>query len=73
MTGFDKKVLHLSSDKPVSIHIEIDFLGDGSWETYERLTVSRYAYHVFPSGFAAHWVRLTPSAGCTASAEFFYS
>ena len=73
MTGFDKKVLHLSADKPVSVHVEVDFLGDGSWESYERLSVPRYTYHVFPSGFSAHWVRLTPSADCTASAEFFYS
>lgn len=73
MTGFDKKMVHLRADKSVSFDIEIDFLGDGSWEKYERVAVSGYARHIFPSGFAAHWVRLTPSADCTASVEFFYS
>ncbi len=28
MTGFDKKVLHLKTDKPAGVDIEIDFLGD---------------------------------------------
>jgi hypothetical protein len=73
MTGFDRKVLHLKSDKPCSWLIEIDFLGNGTWEIYEHLNVPGYKYHVFPEGFSAHWVRLTPSADCTATAEFIYT
>jgi hypothetical protein len=73
MTGFDKKVLHLSTDKPAAIDIEVDFLGDGSWEQYERIAGSGYRFHVFPAGFSAHWVRLIPTADCTASAEFIYT
>ncbi len=73
MTGFDKKMVHIATDKAVSVDIEIDFLGNGSWERYERLAVSGYARHIFPQGFSAHWVRLTPSANCVASAEFFYT
>jgi hypothetical protein len=75
MTGFDKKVLHLKSDKPAAFQVQIDFLGDGTWEHYERITTgaSGYAYHVFPSGFSAHWVRIIPETDCTASAEFIYT
>jgi hypothetical protein len=73
MTGFDKKVLHVTADKPVHVSIEIDFQGDGSWATYEGLRVSSYAHHEFPAGFTAHWVRLVPSADCTATAEFMYT
>jgi len=73
MTGFERKVLHLKADKPCGFHVEIDFLGNGSWESYERLKVSGYRYHVFPEGFSAHWVRITPDTNCTASAEFFYT
>lgn len=73
MTGFQHKMVHLLADKPTSVDIEIDFLGDGSWQRYERLQVSGYARHVFPEGFSAHWVRLTPSTTCTMSAEFFYT
>jgi hypothetical protein len=32
-----------------------------------------YARHIFPSGFSAHWVRLTPEIDCRATAQFFYS
>jgi hypothetical protein len=73
MTGFDQKMVHLTMDRPGTITIEVDFLGDGTWERYERVSVNRYARHIFPAGFAAHWVRLTPSVDCTATAEFFYS
>jgi hypothetical protein len=73
MTGFDKKMLHLATDRGTGFLVEIDFLGDGSWERYDRLECANYTRHIFPSGFGAHWVRLTPEHDCTASAEFFYS
>jgi hypothetical protein len=74
MTGFDKKVLHVKSDKPVDVNIEIDFLGNGSWVPYEGIPVrGGYRYHIFPAGFSAHWVRLTADTDCTASAEFIYT
>ena len=74
MTGFDKKVLHVKTGKAAGVNIEIDFLGNGTWVFYEGLNAaSGYAYHVFPAGFSAHWVRLTSDADCTASAEFIYT
>ena len=77
MTGFDKKVLHLWQKGAgiCDITVEVDFLGNGSWQKYEKFRVNdnSYKYHVFPSGFSAHWVRLVPDKDCTATAEFFYS
>lgn len=73
MTGFDKKVLHLKTDRQADIRVEVDFLGTGSWELYERIRVSGYRYHVFPFGFSAHWVRLVAENACTATAEFIYT
>ena len=77
MTGFDKKVLHLyhDSDCSVRIDIEVDFLGDGTWRTYETLDVEKGAYihHEFPDAFSAHWVRLTPDTDCTATGYFIYT
>ena len=73
MTGFDHKMVHLKTDRAATIQIEIDFLGNGSWEPYEKLAVNGYAKHIFPVGFTAHWVRLTAGASCQASAEFMYS
>jgi hypothetical protein len=35
--------------------------------------VAGYARHIFPEGFSAHWVRMTPTADCNTSVEFFYT
>jgi hypothetical protein len=77
MTGFDHKVLHLShdADAPVTFAVEVDFLGDGSWATYDTFEVGAkgYVHHEFPPGFSAHWVRLVPGSDCTASGYFHYT
>ena len=77
MTGFDGKVLHLrhDADEAVQFTIDVDFLGDQSWSTYQTICVPAkgYAYHAFPNGFSAHWVRVTADADCTATAWFHYT
>ena len=77
MTGFDKKVLHLSQQggSPLTVRVEIDFQGNGRWQTYSEIVVpaNGYAHHEFPAGFSAHWVRLTVNQGATVTAQFVYS
>lgn len=77
MTGFDKKSLHLSHDAktPVTFTLEVDFLGNGTWNTYARIEVPAggYAPHVFPEGFSAHWFRLSADTACKASAQLHYT
>lgn len=77
MTGFDKKVIHLSQEsaKPVIFKIEVDFQGNGAWKTYQTIKVpgGGYVPHVFPDGFSAHWLRLTASAACQATAQLHYT
>jgi len=77
MTGFDKKVLHVFQEGAGSAEfiVEVDFLGHGTWKKYESIRVAsgEYKYHVFPSGFSVHWVRLRSSQDCEATAEFLYS
>ena len=75
MTGFDKKMLHISTDKAVAFRIEIDFMGMGDFKPYERVGTGSegYARHIFPAGFSAHWVRLTAETDCRATAAFFYT
>ena len=76
MTGFDKKCLHLMHDGPTArFAVEIDFVGDGTWCRYAELQPrsAGYAHHEFPSGFSAHWVRLTPTEDCVATAQFTYT
>jgi hypothetical protein len=73
-TGFQNKMLHVTANKPVSIEIEIDFMGNGTWHVYDRINVGAEGYgkHIFPPGFSAHWVRLRPYADCRATAQFFF-
>jgi len=74
LTGFTHKMLHISTDRNAAFDVEIDFMGNGTWHRYERVNVSAegYAKHVFPDAFSAHWIRLTPTADCTATATFFF-
>jgi hypothetical protein len=73
-TGFEHKVLHLAADLAVEMEVQVDFLGNGSWKKYKRVTVNDgYAPLVFPDGFSAHWVRVVPLADCRATAEFMFT
>ena len=77
MTGFDKKVLHLThnANQAVSFQVEVDFLGNQTWRTYDifRVPANGYVHHEFPTGYSAHWVRVTPDTDCTATAYFTYT
>ena len=77
MTGFEHKVLHLSNDADhaVNFTVEIDFMGNGKWKTYSTINVQAHAYefHTFPTGFSAHWVRVTADSDCNATAYFTYT
>jgi hypothetical protein len=70
-------VLHLKNNgtKDVDITIEIDFLGNESWEEYKTITVKKgeYTYHIFPDGFSAQWVRLKANGNTVLTAQFVYN
>ncbi len=76
MTGFDKKVVHLThnSDEAVEFTLEVDFLGNGSWREYDTIEVlpKGYQHHEFPDGYSAHWVRVRVNRECMATAYFVY-
>jgi len=77
MTGFDHKSMHIAHDsnEAVDFKVEIDFLGNGSFKTYQVISVppNGYVSHAFPDGFGAHWIRLTASRNCKASGYFHYT
>eukprot|EP01084_Bolivina_argentea_P063421 115799_1 len=89
MTGFDKKVLHITAESStpmiINFDIQIDFEGiaegiaGDDYVVYETVSVNvtssgtGYIYHVFPNGFSAHWVRIVPSHDCIATAIFHYT
>ena len=77
MTGFEHKTLHLQHDADASVRfrVEVDFLGDGDWAGYNELDVAPGAYvpQVFPTGYSAHWVRVSADRDCQATAYFTYT
>lgn len=77
MTGFDRKTVHLRHDagKTVRFDLEVDFLGDGTFERYRSVKVraGEYVAHVFEQGFSAHWVRVVADRKCRATAWFTYA
>jgi len=77
MTGFDKKVLHIyhDSNKTIDFAVEVDFLGDGTWKTYEIFSINKeqYFHYEFPDGFSAHWVRFKVDSSCKATVYIHYN
>lgn len=77
MTGFDSKTVHCTqkSDTAVQFTLEVDFLGNGRWYTYDTFEIPAggYVHHEFPQGFSAHWVRMTADKECTATVYFTYT
>lgn len=74
MYGYDRKELTVSATDATTITVEVDFLADNTWSTYQtfELAAGESVTHVFPEGFHAHWVRVKSSAATTASAQFIY-
>jgi hypothetical protein len=76
MYGYDRKELRLSHTHTgdVNFTLEVDVLGNNTWTPYNSFTVAagQTFTHVFPTGYHAHWVRVTSDRGTTATAQFTY-
>jgi hypothetical protein len=74
MYGYDQKALTLTATDAASVTVEVDFLADNTWSTYQtfELAAGQSMDHAFPEGFHAHWVRVKSSAATTATAQFHY-
>lgn len=76
MAGYDRKSLALAHDAAgeVTFTILVDVAADDTWLPYATLRVpaGQTVTHVFPDGYAAHWVRLKADRACRATATFTY-
>lgn len=74
MNGYDKKTLTLKADSDCTISVEIDFDLLSGFYLYEshRLEAGQEFTHVFPSGFAAHWVRFVSNTDAMLTAWLTY-
>ena len=76
MMGYDKKSFTVSHDgvEPVTVTLEVDITGEGSWQPWASLTVApdSKSRGQFPDGFQAYWVRAVADRDCVASVQFRY-
>jgi hypothetical protein len=75
MTGYDKKSLHLESDKDVQIslfiHIHHYLKAPVLFKTFSVKAGEQLNYQ-FPEGFSAHWIQAKANKDCKATAWFVY-
>lgn len=77
MTGFDKKSVHLyhDSEETVEFTIQTDFMGNGDFQTFQKISVQsgEYIHFEFPDAYSAHWMRLSTNKSCAATAIINYN
>lgn len=73
MTGYDKKKVLLTTDKDVTITLEVDVDHNG-WHEYKKikLQAGKTVAHTFPDGFSAHWIRARADKDCKATVWLKY-
>ncbi len=71
VNGFQRKSLHLVSDRPVTIHIEADANGDGNWKRYESVQVDGYQWHDLLHFTGSQWLRLRSDQAMEAATAWF--
>ena len=74
MTGYDHKTLELSADKNCTITVEVDIDHWTGFHAYKsfQLKAGETLTHQFPTGFAAHWVRVKSDSDAKATAWLVY-
>jgi hypothetical protein len=74
MTEYDQKRVMLAADNDVTIRIEVDLTGDGTWTPYRTFTLAAGAnvMYEFPRAFSAYWMRAVADKDCTASITLNY-
>jgi len=77
MNGFDKKSVHLYHDanSPAQITIETDFMGNGDFQVYKKITIDpgAYVHYEFPEAYSAQWMRISIDQTCNATAIINYN
>ncbi len=69
--NFKRRALHLTSDSPTEITIEIDRLGNGTWELLKKEPLNRYNWLSFPDDQPGTWIRLTSSTDLKKATAWF--
>lgn len=75
--GFDKKTVHFNNKGKITVEftLEIDFLGNGEWNTYSKILVKPggYSFYTFPDGYDANWARIKVNTSSIVTSQFVYN
>ncbi|MEZ6067606.1 MAG: hypothetical protein R3B90_18285 [Planctomycetaceae bacterium] len=75
--GFKGRVLHLASGggQPVKLEMEVDYRGDGQWESLGEMTIPESGYHwiMFDDDMPGEWIRFRTHQPATISAYLHYA
>ena len=58
VSGFQKRAVHIVTDKPTKCTIEVDRKGDGGWKKWKEIDIDGYYWHEIDQSLEAIWVRL---------------
>ena len=72
LNGFPKRAVHLVTDQPARLTLEIDPDGKGLWEELATLEVEGYQWYAFDSSLRAVWVRVTADRPLEAATAWFH-
>ena len=71
VSGFTKRALHLVSDVPTTITVEVDAEGTGDWKPSLEMAVDGYQWLAVPKAVQATWMRLRSSAALKSGTAWF--
>lgn len=72
ISGFEKRAIHLYSDKPTTFTLEVDRKGNGKWERHGKIKVSGYAWYEIDKDLDAVWMRLHSSKKLDDATAWFH-
>ena len=73
INGFERRIVHLASDRSVNYTLQIDKEGNGHFVDYKTFKVDGYSSHIFPKGLEAQWIRVKADQDCKATVSFHFT
>jgi len=72
IAGFDKRAIHLTTEKKTTITLEMDVKGDGNWKKLTEVDVDGYYWYPIDSSLDATWIRICSSKALEKATAWFH-
>lgn len=72
INGFAQRGLHLVSEEPATLNLEIDAQGNGNWKSWKTVHVSGYQWLELPTDLQAIWLRVRSQTKLSSVTAQFY-